>query len=115
VHHLSGNRDVSYAEVGRMAAELASADEKLVDPAWAPPTEPAPRHTTLDVAGLPASLGVTVPDVSVTIRHTLQGLTLLADTSDDDPWPGASGRGKLRDEGVFPRLPVGRADNVQKS
>jgi dTDP-4-dehydrorhamnose reductase len=75
VYHLSGNRDVTYAEIAMLAGRLAGAEE-LVRPVAAlaadPCAEPPPRYTTLDVAGLPALVGVTVPDVAATICWRLR-------------------------------------------
>jgi dTDP-4-dehydrorhamnose reductase len=75
VHHLSGNRDVPYAEIARLAADLLGVPAKLVEPVSAqaadPGAEPPPCYTTLDVAGLPQRLGVTVSDVAVTLRAVL--------------------------------------------
>ncbi len=75
VHHLSGNRDVSYARVAQTVADLLGADKSLVEPVAAaqadPSAEPPPRYTTLDVAGLPARLGIVLPDVDETIRAAM--------------------------------------------
>jgi dTDP-4-dehydrorhamnose reductase len=74
IHHLSGNRDIAYAEIALLAGRLAGAEE-MVRPVAAqeadPSAEPPPRHTTLDMAGLPARLGVSVPDVAATIYWRL--------------------------------------------
>jgi dTDP-4-dehydrorhamnose reductase len=71
VHHLSGNRDVSYAAVARAAAALAGADGKLVAPvavrAADPGADPPPRYTTLAVEGP----GFAATDVDATIRAAL--------------------------------------------
>jgi dTDP-4-dehydrorhamnose reductase len=78
VHHLSGNRDVTYAEIASLAAQLAGAEE-LVEPVAAqaadPTADPPPRYTTLDMAGLPALLEITVPDVAATICWRLRRRT----------------------------------------
>jgi dTDP-4-dehydrorhamnose reductase len=71
VFHLSGERDVSYAEAARIGLHVLAADERLLDPIPAHSVDPAaeaPRHTTLDDGALPARLGVVVPDVISTVR-----------------------------------------------
>jgi dTDP-4-dehydrorhamnose reductase len=77
VHHLSGNRDVSYAKIVRLAAHVEGVSQDMVRAVAVrsadPSAEPPPRCTTLDMAGLPLRLGVSVPDVAATIRSVLHG------------------------------------------
>jgi dTDP-4-dehydrorhamnose reductase len=72
VHHLSGDRDVLYADVARTVAELAGADEMLVEPVATltaqPDADPPPRYTTLAVT----RCGFTAPDVDATIRAAFE-------------------------------------------
>ncbi len=76
MHHLSGNRDVTYAKIAHSVAERMDVDVGLVEPVpalWADPTaEQPPRYTTLDLVGLPARLGITMPDVETTIGEAIK-------------------------------------------
>jgi dTDP-4-dehydrorhamnose reductase len=71
IWHLSGERDVSYAEAALWGARIIGAEASLIEPVttkMALPNAEAPaRHTTLDVGPLTALLGVTVPDVVTTV------------------------------------------------
>jgi dTDP-4-dehydrorhamnose reductase len=75
IYHLSGGRDVTYAEAARLAVQLLDADEALIEPVVTRETDPSaeapPRHTTLDMAGLPQRVGLALPDVYATIRAAL--------------------------------------------
>jgi dTDP-4-dehydrorhamnose reductase len=75
IFHLSGDYDISYADAARMAAQMLGADLSLIEPIATRQADPAadvpPRHTTLDMAGLPATLGMTLPGLAATLRPVL--------------------------------------------
>jgi len=85
IFHLSGEYDISYAQAARLAAQLLGADQALIEPIATRQADPAadlpPRHTTLDMAGLPATLRKALPALGATLRATLAasaGLTASA-------------------------------------
>jgi dTDP-4-dehydrorhamnose reductase len=77
IYHLSGNRDITYAEAARLIADRLDIDGELIDPVAAraadPSAEPPLRNTTLDMLGVPERLGVVVPDVKETIVAAIAG------------------------------------------
>jgi len=76
VYHVSGERDISYAQMGFWAAELLGADRKLVRPVSAAETgrvqEAPPRHTTLAVDRLVLEFGIQPPPTSWSIQQALR-------------------------------------------
>ncbi len=77
IWHLSGDRDISYAEAAFLGAKVLGANAKLIEPTAMralPRTEQLPRFTTLDVSPLPEMLAETIPDVTMTIREAFRAL-----------------------------------------
>jgi dTDP-4-dehydrorhamnose reductase len=78
VWHLSGERDVSYAEAARWGARVIGADAGLIEPVTTrlalPSAEEPARHTTLDIDLLPELLGVAVPDVATSVCDAFRRL-----------------------------------------
>jgi len=75
IWHLSGDRDLSYAEAAFLGASVLGANSKLIEPTAMrsqPHAEQSPRYTTLDVSPLPQALGVNVPDVTTTVREAFR-------------------------------------------
>lgn len=74
---VSGECDVSYAEVAKRLAARLGASAALVRPASFAdrglPPEMAPPHTTLDTTRLTAELGLTPPPVWETIDSLIEG------------------------------------------
>lgn len=70
--HLSGNRDISYAEAACLGAKVLGADTSLVQPVSALQSglyaEIVPAHTTLDIERLRRVWGIEPPDVEWTIE-----------------------------------------------
>jgi dTDP-4-dehydrorhamnose reductase len=66
IAQLSGPRDITYAEAGRLLASRIGADPRLVEPVSACdaglPRGATPRHTTLDSSAVASKYGSTVPD-----------------------------------------------------
>jgi dTDP-4-dehydrorhamnose reductase len=75
VAQLTGPRDVTYAEVGRLVAKSLEADPRLVQPVSAldngMPHGSTPRHTTLDSSLLFARYGLAAPDAFDVIGELL--------------------------------------------
>jgi dTDP-4-dehydrorhamnose reductase len=71
VSHVSGDRDVSYAEIGHRLARRLMAAPSLVRPRAAPADELWPRHTTLAMRRLGAIGGFRPSDVWDTIDRIL--------------------------------------------
>jgi dTDP-4-dehydrorhamnose reductase len=75
IYHVSGERDVGYAQIGYWAAELVGADPALVKPVSAIESGRAmhvAQHTALDTEGLRAALGIQPPPVESSIRRALR-------------------------------------------
>jgi dTDP-4-dehydrorhamnose reductase len=72
---ISADKDLSYAQVARMACRLLDLPTSLVKPRSArrakPDLGPFPRQTALDVGRLRQCLGVQPPPVEWTVAHTL--------------------------------------------
>ena len=68
---VSGDRDISYADLARHIAERIGAPPELVQPVRIQDSriqiEATPAHTTLDTARLESELGIRAPDVWETI------------------------------------------------
>ncbi len=82
VWHLSGDRDVSYAEAAYWGAGILGADTALIEPVTTrsilrDAEEPA-RYTALDIDPLPELLGVTVPDVATSVCDAFRRLAATA-------------------------------------
>lgn len=75
VFHLSGDRDLSYAELGYLLAVGVGADARLVQPVVGPtPPDGTPRrHTTLDTSSLD-QLGMTAWSSERTVRSVVANL-----------------------------------------
>ncbi len=75
VAQLSGPRDLSYAEAGRIVADLLGADPALVAPGSSPVSlrraGATPTHTTLDSRLLAERHGIAVADARVVLAETL--------------------------------------------
>jgi len=75
IYHVSGERDISYAQMGFWAAELLGADRKLVRPVSAAATgrvkDPIPKHTTLAVERLATEFGIEPPPAAWSIQQAL--------------------------------------------
>jgi dTDP-4-dehydrorhamnose reductase len=75
VFHLSGERDVSYADVGRLLAKRLGVSAELVLPisgrASGRVAAGTPRHTTLDMTRLCNEYGMQPPGVTWTIESEL--------------------------------------------
>ena len=75
IWQLSGQDDVSYAEVGRRAARLAGADETLVQPMTMAESglmpDPAGPYTSMNFDRLQAAFGIAPPDVWWTLETAL--------------------------------------------
>ena len=78
IFHLSGDRDISYAEIALRLARHLKLDESLVSPRSARQAnlvlEHLPAHTTLDVSGLTRKLGLAPPDVWATVNSAVASL-----------------------------------------
>lgn len=76
IWHLSGDRDISYAEAATLGASVLGVSERLVEAvpmrSVLPNDEPPPRYTTLDVSPLPEELGVTIPTVTETVLEAFR-------------------------------------------
>ena len=72
IFHVSGERDISYAEAAFLGAELLGADSCLIQPVNASQsghyTEVVPAHTTLNIDSLRFALGIEPPDVRWTVK-----------------------------------------------
>ena len=75
ITHVSGTRDVSYADIALHIAKHFSADEKLIQAKSASETGlhdgHLPRHTTLDTTRMQRELGLEAPDPWETIDSVL--------------------------------------------
>lgn len=76
IYHVSGTRDISYAEIGYLAAQTVGASPNLVQPVSAYSTrrvhEYIPPHTTLNIDSLRAVPGMAPPpDVEWTVSNSL--------------------------------------------
>ncbi|HJZ54808.1 MAG TPA: sugar nucleotide-binding protein [Gemmataceae bacterium] len=75
---LSGEADVTYAELARRLADRCEVSRELVRPvsfaSKGLPPEMAPEHTTLDIARLTSELGLTPPPVWETLAALFEGL-----------------------------------------
>ena len=72
VWQISGERDVSYAEIARAGARLVGADEGLVQPVRAADvgySERIRENTTMDISRLRDALGIQPPDVMWTLER----------------------------------------------
>jgi dTDP-4-dehydrorhamnose reductase len=83
IYQVSGPRDISYAEIGHLAARHVGASPRLVRPISARATqrvtEYIPQHTTLNIDGLREVPGVNLPpDVESTIANALANCRDLA-------------------------------------
>ena len=72
IFHLSGARDISYADAARIGAAAIGADESLITPisgtdAGLEPKQ-LPRYATLNIERLKLFFGIQPPDVDWTIR-----------------------------------------------
>lgn len=69
---VSGERDISYAEVAYLGARMLGVAQTLVQPVEASQsgcyTEPVPANTTLNIDRLKSALGIAPPDVRWTIE-----------------------------------------------
>lgn len=70
--HVSGERDISYAEAARMGAEVLRVNPELVQPVLSPKpkryAEPSLMNTSLNVDLLKEKLGITPPEIRWTIE-----------------------------------------------
>lgn len=75
---LSGDRDISYAELAGELAKYLSADSELVQPVEAAKTnlyeETIPPYTSLDTSQTTAVLGVSIPDTMATVSWAFSTL-----------------------------------------
>ena len=72
IWQISGERDVSYAEIARIGARLVGADESLVQPVRAADVgynERIRENTTMDISRLREELGIQPPDVVWTLER----------------------------------------------
>jgi dTDP-4-dehydrorhamnose reductase len=80
IWQLSGQEDVSYADVGRHAARILGVDESLVQPMKMADSglmpDPAGPYTSMNVDRLQSAFGVSPPDVWWTLESTLREATL---------------------------------------
>ena len=80
--HVSGERDITYAEASRMGAEVLGVSPKLVQPVHSaladPASEPSPVNTCLNIDLLKATFGIAPPDVQWTIETAFLYPQLLA-------------------------------------
>ena len=80
--HVSGERDISYAEVARLGARVFGVHQNLVQPVLTPQsgryTEPVPANTTLNVDRLKSALGVVPADVQWTVEMAFRKPEALA-------------------------------------
>lgn len=71
IFQVSGERDVSYAEIALRLARRLEADEKLVQPSTSRQLglrlEHLPAHTTMNVSRVTRQLGLTFPTVEATL------------------------------------------------
>jgi len=71
-YHVSGERDITYAEAARIGAEVLGASPELVQPLLSaqadPNSEPSPMNTSLNINLLKATFGITPPEVRWTIE-----------------------------------------------
>lgn len=65
IHHVSGDADVTWADLAARLAERLGVDGRLVEPK--PATKVDPRHTTLDTSGLTARFGLVPPDLDAAL------------------------------------------------
>lgn len=76
VWQISGERDVSYAEIARVGAGLVGADVGLVRPVRAADvgySERIRENTTMDISRLRDELGIQPPDVIWTLERAFSG------------------------------------------
>jgi dTDP-4-dehydrorhamnose reductase len=81
VWQVSGERDVSYAEIARMGARLLGASQGLVQPiraAEAGYSERIRDHTTLSIDRIELELGIQPPDVTWTLETAFTNPRALA-------------------------------------
>lgn len=80
--HVSGEKDITYAEAARMGAEVMGVSPELVQPVLSaqsdPDSEPSPTNTSLNIDLLKATFGITPPDVQWTIETAFLYPQLLA-------------------------------------
>ena len=78
VWHLSGERDMTYAEAAQWGARVIGADRTLIEPVTMQSVltagEVPARHTTLDRGPLSELLGVAVPDVATSVCDAFRRL-----------------------------------------
>ena len=80
--HVSGEKDITYAEAARMGAEVMGVSRELVQPVLSAQSdldsEPSPTNTSLNIDLLKATFGITPPDVQWTIETAFLNPQLLA-------------------------------------
>lgn len=79
IFHVSGERDISYAEAAFLGAELLGADSFLIQPVNASQLgHSVPAHTTLNTDSLRVALGIEPPDVTWTVKMAYMKSSVLA-------------------------------------
>ena len=82
IFHVSGERDITYAEAARIGAEVLRVSPELVQPVLSsqtdPDSEPSPTNTSLNIDLLKATFGITPPEVRWTIETAFLNPQLLA-------------------------------------
>lgn len=72
ISQISGNRDISYADVARLGSQWLNVDESLVHPILSSQSscysECVASHTTLDISRLKLALNIEPPDVNWTLK-----------------------------------------------
>ncbi|MFH1309451.1 MAG: sugar nucleotide-binding protein [Candidatus Omnitrophota bacterium] len=85
IFQVSGNEDVSYAEVAHIGATICGVDERLVQPVLSSRSgcylEKVVEHTTMDVTRLKLVFGVEIPDVRTTIKTIFTELLAFEERS----------------------------------
>lgn len=80
--HVSGERDITYAEAARIGAEVLHVSPELVQPMLSvqadPDSEPSPINTSLNIDLLKATFGIAPPEVRWTIESAFLNPQLLA-------------------------------------
>ena len=80
--HVSGERDITYAEAARIGAEILCVSPELVQPVLSsqtdPDSEPSPIHTSLNIDLLKATFGIAPPEIRWTIETAFLNPQLLA-------------------------------------
>lgn len=80
--HVSGERDITYADAARIGAEVLGVSPKLVQPVHSahtdPASEPSPVNTSLNIDLLKATFGIAPPEVRWTIETAFLSPQLLA-------------------------------------